>query len=203
MNWALIFIFCLVSSANVSAQSRRSSQPSQQNTGGGSSGSFTGTMFDTHLFYGLSKAVGKPVALTSDPTQSNEFDNTATLYAVKLGRVFSGGWYIGALYSDRSDTNGAITVKGNGVGAGLGFFANNGFNFRAFYKFNEVYGDYKNGEGFSGELSYFVKVSSSFCFGFAITHQQVTYSKNPTIFNLKPWTSSWTLPAISFAYIMR
>ena len=206
MNKTLIFVVSFVSCLSVHAQfpSRATERPQPSSAkGGGSTGSFSGVMFDTDAFYGKAKAVAKPISLTSDPTKSNEFDTTSTMYNFKLGVISTGGWYLGALYSDRADASGTIIVRGYGGGAGVGFFASNGLNVRAFYKFSEVYGDYSQGEGFSGEMAYLIKISSKFYFGFLVSHQQVRYLTNPTVTNFRTWTSKWTHPALTLAYLMR
>jgi hypothetical protein len=199
-SFVFIFVCCVTATAQFS---RRGSVSSSESSGEGSSASFAGLLLDATVFYGSAKAISQPVSPMFDPSQSNEFDTTSTLSNLKLGWISSGGWYLGALYSDRSDANDNVTTRGRGVGLGLGVFADSGLNLRAFYKFNEIYGDYTGGEGFSAEATYLIKLSNKFYFGFLISHQQIWYSSNSTIVNFRTWTSKWTHPGLALAYSMR
>ncbi len=81
------------------------------------------------------------------------------------------------------------------------FFRNN-FNFRAFYRHDESFGDYRKGSGFQADLEYKVPFASNFYIGALISHRQVNYKANDTISNFDEYIAKETYPAISLGFLI-
>ena len=94
----------------------------------------SGILFDVAVYYGQSEATASPAAL-------NEFKNNASIYDIKLGYIFSEGYFMGGEYSTRNESSTSTTTSttsGGGAGAGVGFFSTSGFHLRAYFRFNEA-----------------------------------------------------------------
>lgn len=155
----------------------------------------SGLLLDFGLFYGQTEATANPSAL-------NEWQSTTSVYDVKLGKVEDSGLYWGAEYTVRNDNQIlAVNAAGSGAGVGLGYFADNGFNARAFYKFSEKYGDYTDGSGYQADFGYSINMTANFFLGFNISIRQTTFRSNPLIASFDYWTRKETYPFISFGFI--
>lgn len=158
----------------------------------------TGALFDVGVYYGQSEA-------TATPVSNNEFKNISSIYDIKLGYIFSEGYFLGAGYSARNEststTNSTTTTGGAGM-VGLGYFTDTGFNLRSYYHFNESFGDYKNGNGFQADLEYKVNMSSNFYMGIAFSHRQITYTQNNLITGFTSWVRKETYPFVTFGFII-
>lgn len=158
----------------------------------------TGTLFDVGIYYGQSEA-------TANPVSNNEFKSIISIYDIKLGYVFSEGYFLGAGYSARNEssstTSSATTTGGAGM-VGLGYFSSNGFNLRSYYHFNESFGDYKVGSGFQADLEYKVNMSSNFYMGIAFSHRQITYTQNNLITGFTSWIRKESYPFVTFGFIV-
>lgn len=163
------------------------------------SSSASGVLFDVGVYYGQSEA-------TANPSLGNEWKDNTSVYDVKLGYIGQSGLYLGAEYSTRTLSASSINVSsttGSTAAAGLGYFFDNGFNLRAYYRANESFGDYKSGSGFQGDLGFMLNMSSNFYMGFLISHRQVTFSENRTIIGFDTWTRKETYPFITLALLLK
>jgi hypothetical protein len=156
----------------------------------------TGTLLDGAIYYAQTEA-------TASPAAGNTWQNTTSLYDIKLGQVLESSIYVGLEYSTRSDNQiSNATTSGNSVGAGVGYFTENGFNIRAYYKFNENYGDYKDGTGFEADLGYMVNMTSNFYLGINLSVRQITFKTNSTITNFDYWTRKETYPFLALGFLI-
>jgi hypothetical protein len=154
----------------------------------------TGVLFDVGIYYGQTEASANPAA-------GNTWQNTTSIYDVKLGYVMENSVFFGAEYSTRNDNQtSATTTSGGGAGVGFGYFAENGFNVRAYYKFGETYGNYSSGSGYQADLGYMVNMSSNFYLGAAISIRQTMFTSNSTITGFDYWTRKETYPVLSFGF---
>lgn len=204
----LVFLISLLIGVITQAQTaRRSSRGGEASSARASSSSGTlgskGYMFETQFYYGAGSAQADPSTVTGEPTLTNEFESNSGLYSLKLGRVYASGFYLGALYSVRSDVRGTVTMSGRSQALGLGYFGDSGGSIRFYYHLGETYGDFSNGHGGSTDLGYYLKLGSNIYVGFLLTYQQIQYLKNPLVANFKNWTASWSHPAITIAYSTR
>lgn len=171
-----------------------------QSRGGGSSrGSVyvagkSGVLLDFGLHYGQSEATGNP--------STQDFKNNTSVYDIKLGYVGDENFYLGALYSVKNHSTAAGTTNGKTGGIGVGYFFRNNFNFRAFYRHGEAFGEYHKGSGFQADLEYKVSFASNFYIGALVSHRQVTFKENDTILNYEDFTLKETYPAISLGFLI-
>jgi hypothetical protein len=156
---------------------------------------FVGTLADIGLYY-------SQTAATATPSAGNTFDNTTSVYDIKLGYISESHFYIGGLYTAGSDNHvSANRVSRYTGGAGLGYFAYNGFNLRAYYIFSSDYGDYKDGTGYQADLGYAINPTSSFYLGVAVSLREVNYKTNQTIANFESWRRKETYPFITMGFL--
>lgn len=172
-----------------------------QSHGGRSSlgtGSFvyskSGVLVDFGLFYGQSEAAGNP--------STQNFKENVSIYDIKLGYITDSNWYFGGLYSVRNDSDTLGTTNGKAGGLGAGYFFHNNFNFRAYYRFQETYGDYTDGSGFQLDLEYKVAFSSNFYIGALISHHQTQFTSNNTIAGFSSYTQKDTYPAVTLGFLI-
>ena len=98
--------------------------------------SMGGIFFDTALTYAQTEGV-------ATPSTGNTWQSNTTLADFKLGYLTENQIYVGGIYSSRNDSQlGGTNATGTSAGFGLGKFGAQGFNVRAFYKFNENFGSY-------------------------------------------------------------
>lgn len=156
----------------------------------------SGTLFDTAIFYGQSES-------SADPNVGNQYRNNNTVFDIKLGYVFEPGLYFGGEYTIRnySYTNGTDTGYASAIG--LGHFWNNGFNFRAYYRFNESIGAYGDGTGYQMDLQYMTNMSSDFYIGVLVSHRETTFKSNAWISGFNQWTYRATNPAVTIGFLIR
>jgi len=156
----------------------------------------SGVLFDTAIFYGQSES-------TADPNVGNQYRNNNAVYDIKLGYIFEPGIYVGGEYAIRnySYTNGSDTGYASAIG--LGHFWNNGFNFRAYYRFNESIGAYGDGTGYQIDLQYMTNISSDFYIGVLVSHRQTTFKSNTWINAFNEWTYRATNPAVTLGFLIR
>ena len=185
-------VFILLLSGEVGAQAYaggRETRPIARTYG------YLGTLFDVGVYYGKSEASANPAA-------GNTWENTTSLYDIKLGYISESQLYFGAMYSVRNDNQTtANRVDGQSVGVGLGFFRYNGFNIRAYYKFNDNYGDYKEGTGYHFELGYAINPTSSFYLGLCYSVRETTYKKNETIAGFSSWARKESYPFLTLGFL--
>ncbi len=152
-----------------------------------------GAYLDFSGYYSISEA-------TSEPSNTYQSVTDESIYDAKLGYIFANGVYTGAMYSSRTTgyINGSST--GNGAGVGGGYYFLNGFALRGFYRFNEVYVDYRNGTGYQFEASYSQIFATNFFVGFAVSYRQTVYTKrdsDPLLTNYS-YKSSYPLLTVGF-----
>lgn len=173
-----------------------------QTRGGGSSrggGSVyvagkSGVLLDFGIHYGQSEAAGNPA--------TQDFKNNTSIYDSKLGYISDSNWYLGLLYSVKNYSTLAGTTNGKTGGVGFGYFFRNNFNFRAFYRHDESFGEYRKGTGFQADLEYKVPFASNFYIGALISHRQVNFKTNDTIANFDEYIAKETYPAISLGFLI-
>lgn len=156
---------------------------------------FVGTLADVGLYY-------SQTAATATPSAGNTFDNSTSVYDIKLGYITESHFYVGGLYTVGSDNHvSANRVSRYTGGAGLGYFGYNGFNLRAYYIFNSTYGDYKDGTGYQADLGYAINPTSSFYLGVAVSLREVNYKTNQAIANFDSWRRRETYPFITLGFL--
>lgn len=153
-----------------------------------------GVLLDFGVHYGQAEATGNP--------STQDFKNNTSVYDIKLGYINDDNWYLGALYSLKNYSTLAGTTNGKTGGVGLGYFFRNNFNFRAFYRHGESFGDYREGSGFQADLEYKVSFASNFYIGALLSHRQVSYKTNDTILSYEEYTAKETYPAISVGFLI-
>lgn len=154
-----------------------------------------GFLFDLGIYYGQSEATANPAAL-------NEWQNNTSIYDIKLGYVSDNNIYWGAEYSVRGDNQIlGNQAAGNGGGIGIGYFADNGMNFRAFYRLSDKFGDYTDGSGYQADIGYSVNLTSNFFLGFVMSIRQITYKSNSTIVGFDYWTRKETYPMLNLGFL--
>lgn len=192
--WVSVFVVCLIgllSGSSVLAQSSGRSPVKYIHAYGS-----TGVLFDLGVYYGRSEA-------TANPTAGNTWQNSTSLYDIKFGYITTDSYYLGAEYTTRNDDQvTASNTSGSAAGVGLGYFFGNGFNLRAYYKFNESYGDYSQGSGYQADLGYAANMTSNFYLGFGVSFRQTSFKKNNTITNFDYWTRKETYPFISLGFLI-
>ena len=210
MSHSQIFVFLIVLIIGIVSQAqspRRSSRGGESASSGTSGsrdgGSAKGYLLETLFYYGAGSSKANPATVTGQPTITNEIESSSGFYSLKFGRVYGSGFYLGALYSLRTDVRGTVTTPGRSQALGLGYLGESGGSVRLHYHLGETYGDFSEGKGGSAELGYYLKLSSQFSLGFLLTHQQIQYLNNPLIPNFQNWTASWSHPAITIAYSTR
>lgn len=187
---AFIFLIAALMPTSLLAQESARSAKTYSRSYGSS-----GTLFDLGVYYGQSEAVAEPAA-------TNEWRNTTSIYDVKLGYITADDFYMGLLYSTRSDNQLGTSASGNSLGAGLGLRLGRGFLLRAFYKFGETYGSYSDGSGYQADLSYLVNLSSRFYLGIGISARETRFKKNDTIINFANWSRKETYPVLSLGFLI-
>ncbi len=156
----------------------------------------TGFLFDTAVYYGQSEASANPAA-------ANTWQNTTSLYDIKLGYIMENSLFFGAEYCTRTDNQVSITsTSGTGTGVGIGYFYDNGFNLRAYYKFGETYGNYSEGSGYQADLGYMINMTSNFYMGLALSIRQTSFGANSTISNYSYWTRKETYPFFTLGFLI-
>lgn len=155
----------------------------------------SGVLFDFGLYYGQSAAVSSPVV-------GNEWDQTITLYDIKIGYVTTGGFYFGGEYAGRNETTPGGTTNGGTSAAGLGYFFGNGFGLRGFYRWNETWGAYKSGSGYQIDFGYMTSVSSNFYLGIQLSRRETTFKTNDSLAAFDYWRRTETYPMLSFGFLI-
>lgn len=156
---------------------------------------FAGVLADIGLYYSLSEAAATPAA-------NNTWESSTSIYDVKLGYIDESHLYYGVLYSGRSDSQlSPDQTSGGAGGAGLGYFWYNGFNLRAFYKFNDSFGDYKDGTGYQVDLGFAINPTSSLYLGLNLSVRETSFKTNQTIAAFQPWSRRETYPFITVGYL--
>ncbi|MEQ1723168.1 MAG: hypothetical protein ABL930_08315 [Pseudobdellovibrio sp.] len=193
ISFLLIFAVFLVSEKSI-AQSNNSTGRAAKTMS--RSYGRTGVLLDTAVYYGQTEATANPVA-------ANQWQYTTSIYDIKLGYVMSNSFYWGGEYTTRTDNQVFVTnTSGSAAGAGVGYFFDNGFNFRVYYKFNEVYGSYADGTGYQADLGYAVNVTSNFYLGFVVSVRQTTFKSNGTITGFDFWTRKETYPFLTLGFLI-
>lgn len=189
LGFILFTIFCSFPGVSV-AQGTKSAKAISRTYGR------VGSLFDLSLYYGQTEA-------TANPAAGNSWQNTTAIYDFKAGYITDDGLYFGADYSSRSDNQiSTATVSGSSVGIGTGYFGESGFNLRAFYKFNDSYGDYKDGTGFQADVGYLLNPTSNFFFGISVAVRQTTYKTNATIVGFDSWSRKETYPFFTLGFLI-
>ncbi len=155
----------------------------------------TGLLFDTGIYYGQSEATANPVAL-------NQWQNTTSIYDIKLGYIMDNSVYLGAEYSTRTDNQLSSTAAaGSATALGIGYFSENGFNIRGYYRLGEAFGNYSNGSGYQADLGYMMNMTSNFFLGFTVSIRQATFKTNSTIAGFDYWARKETYPFLTLGFL--
>lgn len=156
----------------------------------------SGTLLDAAVYYGQTEATANPVAL-------NQWQYTTSIYDIKLGYVMENSFFVGAEYTTRSDNQVYTSnTSGSATGLGAGYFFDNGFNLRAYYRFGETFGSYSDGTGYQADLGYMVNMTSNFFLGFVLSVRQVTFKTNGTITGFDFWTRKETYPFVTIGFLI-
>jgi hypothetical protein len=157
---------------------------------------FAGTLVDLGLYYSQTQA-------TATPAAGNTWDSTTSIYDFKVGYIDESHIYFGALFSSRHDNQVSATqVSGNGAGVGLGYFGYGGVNLRGYYRFNDVYGEYKDGSGYQVDLGYAINPTSSFYIGLNLSIRETTFKTNTSIASFESWVRKETYPFITLGFLI-
>jgi len=154
---------------NASAQSTRAQTSRISGKGGG--------LFDVALYHGQTEA-------TNDPNNIYQVRSNESYYDMKLGYVFGMGLYLGAQYATRNSGYLGGSTTGNGAGAGLGYFFQNGINLRAYYRFNESFNDFRNGTGSQFDAGFSELFATNFYLGILMSYRKTNYTSrdfDPTL----------------------
>lgn len=108
-------------------------------------------------------------------------ESKVTIYDFKGGYLIDRGWYVGAIYTMRSQQSGSGDESGTALGASGGYYFQNGFYLAAHYIFDAKLGDFKEGSGFQADFGYISSVSSSLYVGVELTHRSISYKSSDTI----------------------
>jgi hypothetical protein len=185
----------LFASMGVKAQSTRS----QTSSGGGSSSSSgsvrSGVLFDIATYYGTVEETSKSTVQVD--TKTNE-----SVYDMKLGYVFPFGLYAGAEYSVRNSGFINWSTTGNGTALGVGYVFRNGLYVRGYYRFNEVYSDYRGGTGYQLDAGYSQMFATNFYLGFSLSRRDVTFDKRDSDANLKSYNYQATYPMLTVGFLI-
>lgn len=117
---------------------------------------------------------------TSVKTQNGggaESSSTFSLYDIRLGKIFQSGWYLGGLYTLRSQSSDSTSESGNAAGVSVGYMGNGGFFVQGHYLFMATNGDYKKGSGLQIAAGYKVDLSDNWLLGVEITQRIITYKE--------------------------
>ena len=155
-----------------------------------------GLISEIQLYHGTSKSVSVP---STTPDESPEVDQTANSVHLSLGYL-SNSLFLGGLYSIRSDVTSDVRSRGVGFGAGIGYFFENGIRMRAFYRFNEEYGDFTSGDGVSADLGIWGRFYRNISIGLVIHHATIHYARNSSPTITGGWTANSTYPMLSVGY---
>ena len=190
ISFLLIFVTCLLGNQVFAQSSRRAAKPMSKLYGS------AGVLFDIATYFGKTEATANPVA-------ANQWEYSTTIHDIKLGYINYNSFFFGGEYTTRSDNQALVTnTSGSSMGAGAGYFFDSGFNFRVYYKFNEVFGNYADGTGFQADLGYAAPLTSNFYLGFVISFRQTTFKTNPAIANFDFWTRKETYPFITLGFLI-
>ncbi len=156
---------------------------------------YLGTLLDVGLYYSSSDGA-------ANPASGNTWENSTALYDIKLGYIDESQIYYGAVYSARNDNQSTVEkVYGQSFGLGIGFFRYNGFNVRGYYKFNDYYGEYKDGSGYHLELGYAISPTSSFYVGLCYSFREINYKTNQSIVGFSSWTRKESYPFLTIGFL--
>lgn len=134
----------------------------------------TGIYFDTNISYTYEK-------VSTSPALASDHANTIFITDLKLGYIFTSGVYLGGGYSFKNYNYTNWDTEGNATFIGGGFFTNSDFDFRAYYRFDESYGDYRSGTGYMLEVNYTRPMSRQVYLGFGLNYKDITYKSNAAI----------------------
>ena len=194
---SIIFLF-VVFALSVWSQISEAQMRGSGSGGGSRSAVFvtskSGVLLDFAIHYGQAEAVGNPT--------TQDFKNNTSVYDTKLGYISDNNWYLGALYSVKNYSTLAGATNGKVGGVGFGYFFRNNFNFRAYYRHNEAFGEYRKGTGFQADLEYKVSFASNFYIGALVSHRQMTYKENESITSFEDYTAKETFPAITLGFLI-
>jgi hypothetical protein len=187
-----LFGIILFVSLIANAQSTRSQT---QSSGSYSSGGRSGVLFDIGTYYGTVDETSRSTVQTDSKTNESVFD-------MKLGYIFSYGIYLGAEYSVRNSGFINWSTTGNGTAVGLGYFFKNGMYARGYYRFNEVYSDYRNGTGYQFDVGYSQLFATNFYLGMALSRREVTFDKRDSDVNLRDFNYRATYPMLTLGFLI-
>lgn len=184
-----ILVLILIQSTIVFAQSTRS----QEGQASFAPSARAGALFDVATFYGTNEE-------TSEPVSASDYKENESVFDIKLGYVFSYGLLLGVEYSVRNYGFTNWSTTGSASAAGLGYVFKNGFNIRGYYRFNEVFSDYRNGTGFQADIGYTHLVATNFFIGMSISHRETTFDKRDSDPTLTKFTYKSTDPMFTVGF---
>ncbi len=189
------FIFLIFSEAqNAQAQSWNRKRP-RGKTGVTQVGTYPrqGVYADLAYFFG-SNSIASTDAEAS--TQNSFLD-------LKLGYVNQVGFYYGGQYTFKNNSDNVGNNEGRGSGAGVGYFWVSGFDVRAFYRFHETYGNYRDGSGFQLDVGYSARITPEIYIGVIVDFREINF-KIYTLDDTVTSTIMRTLqPAVTIGYTFR
>lgn len=127
-----------------------------------------GFVLDFGYFYFSEEKSTQPSSGADGSTQYSNLD-------FKLGYLNQASFYWGGAYSIKNDLLFTNRAQGRGSGVGLGYFWNNGFDLRGYYRFQESYGEYTSGNGYQICLTYSSKLSQMVNLGFTVDYREIKY----------------------------
>ncbi len=125
-------------------------------------------LLDASLYY---------VSIKTQDAGGPESTSTSSLYDIRFGKIFQEGWYLGAIYTMRSQSTGSTTESGNAAGVSAGFMGNGGFFIQGHYLLMATNGDYKKGTGLQFAAGYKVDLADNWLLGVEITQRIITYKE--------------------------
>lgn len=163
------------------------------NAAGGS-----GILFDMNLFYDSWKAETSNTGSTNATVTG---DSASSIYDIKLGYLMTSGFYIGGLYTSRSNTITQTTTSGSATGVSFGYMGQAGLFVQGHYLMSATSGTYSEGSGMQLDVGYKAGVGSGLLLGAELTYRNIDYKKDSGNANLASYKTTEVLPMVSIGYL--
>lgn len=182
--WLSALIFVSTMTLAVAAQAR-----------GGSGGD--GVLMSVNAYYNSDKTESQDVGGTAATSKS-----TGAIYDVKLGYLTGSGFYLGGLYTSRSNDVGGSSTSGSATGASIGYVGTMGFYVMGHYLLSATEQNvYKEGSGYQADLGYLTAIDGHLVVGVELTWRHINYKKDDNDANLDHYTHEQVLPMLTLGYL--
>jgi hypothetical protein len=137
--------------------------------------------------------------------------NTSLNYSImdsKLGYITEGGWYMGAIYHTRTQSDASNTDRANESGLSFGLTFPEGFYIMAHYFIDGKMNDgssqveYKKGSGYGTDFGYLTDISTSLYIGVCYSWRTLKYTERaPTSTSFQTFSLTEQSPLFSLALL--